>query len=113
MASSSRQKIYVYAVEIGKWGLLLYLLLPLKGALQGSVDFARVAAGIGLFVIFAGKLLYDVVFFPRQHERESNPRKDLITMIAIVVGIASLVLLVVFFVAVYLINYLSSSAKTF
>jgi hypothetical protein len=88
---------------------VIWLLLPMRSALQGTVEFARVGLGVVLFVIFIGKLLYDVTYFPRRHQRETTPGKDLISMIGIVSGIALLVLMLVFFVAMYVVNYMSSA----
>ncbi|MFQ5753647.1 MAG: hypothetical protein ACE5HI_16780 [bacterium] len=109
MATLFKHKIYSYLLEIGKWVLVLWLILPLKNALQGSVDFGRVALGVVLFIIFAGKMLYDVVFFPRQHQAESSAGKDLLSMVGIVVGMAFIVLILVFFVALYVIKYMNNT----
>ncbi|MFQ6113442.1 MAG: hypothetical protein ACE5NG_05050 [bacterium] len=98
-----------YLKEIAKWALVLWLFLPLRHALEGPVEFVRVAVGIVLFVIFSGKLLYDVVFFPRQHRAESSAGKDLLSMIGIVAGMALLVFMLVFFVALFVINYMNAN----
>jgi predicted ABC-type exoprotein transport system permease subunit len=109
---TAKRKINSYLFEIGKWALVIWLLLPMRMAMQGTVEFARVGLGVILFVIFIGKLLYDVTYFPRRHQRETTPGKDLISMIGIVSGIAVLVLLLVFFVAMYVISYMSSANMT-
>ena len=109
MKSVPKSKLYSYLLEIGKWGLVIWLILPIKDALDASVDFGRVALGVLLFVIFAGKLLYDVVFFPRQHQVESSVGKDVASMVGIVVGIALMVCLLVLFVALFVLKYASSN----
>jgi hypothetical protein len=108
MVSLSKGKISSYVIEVGKWALIIWLLFPITGTAQGPINFARLALGVVLFVIFTGKLLYDVVFFPRQHQRESSAGKDLVSMIGIVFGIALLVLVLVVFVVMYVINYMST-----
>ncbi len=107
--TATKSKIHSYILEIGKWALVIWLLLPMRSAMQGTIEFTRVGLGVILFVIFVGKLLYDVTYFPKQHKSESSAGKDLISMIGIVLGIALLVLLLVFFVAMYVINYMSST----
>lgn len=106
--TSTKSKIHSLVLEIGKWALVIWLLLPMRAAMQGTVEFARVGLGVILFVVFIGKLLYDVTYFPKQHKRESSAGKDLVSMIGIVSGIALLVLLLVFFVAMYVINYMNT-----
>ncbi|MFQ5708235.1 MAG: hypothetical protein ACE5HO_12330 [bacterium] len=103
------KQVLSYAREIGKWALVFWLFLPLKNATTTPVEFGRIALGMVLFVIFTGKLLYDVVFFPRQHRAESSAGKDLLSMIGIVVGIAFLVIVVVFFVVMYVLSYMNSN----
>lgn len=97
-----------YFKEIAKWALVLWLFLPLRHALEAPVEFTRVALGVVLFVIFSGKLLYDVVFFPRIHQTESSPGKDLLSMIGIVTGIALLIFFLVFFIFLYVVNYMNA-----
>ncbi|MFQ5864768.1 MAG: hypothetical protein ACE5IW_06010 [bacterium] len=100
---------FSYLREIAKWALVLWLFMPLRHALEAPVEFVRVAVGIALFVIFAGKLLYDVVFFPRQHQAESSTGKDLLSMIGIVAGITLLVFVLVFFIVIYVVNYMNAN----
>jgi energy-coupling factor transporter transmembrane protein EcfT len=100
-----------YLREVAKWALVLWLFLPLRNSFEAPIEFGRVALGIVLFVIFSGKLLYDVVFFPRQHQSESTPGKDLLSMIGIVVGIAFLVFLLVFFIALFVVNYMNATTE--
>ena len=111
MISVQKSKTYSYLIEAVKWGLVIWLVLPIKDSLSGPVAFSRIALGVILFVIFSGKLVYDVVFFPRQHQRESSPGRDVLSMIGIVVGIALLVCLLVLAVALYIQNYMNSSAN--
>ncbi|MCG8605984.1 hypothetical protein MJD09_13455 [bacterium] len=109
MGSLQKSKLNLYAIEVAKWGLVIWLLLPIKDALHGTVAFGRVAAGTILFVIFAGKLLYDVVLFPRQHKTESKAGKDVLSMIGIVIVIALMVCLLVLFIAMYVLKAMNSN----
>lgn len=104
----SGKKLIPVLIEVGKWTLIIWLILPIKDAWQSPVNFGRIALGIILFVIFSGKILYDVVFFPKIHRRESSPGKDLVSMIGIVGGIALLVCLLVFFITLLMIEHLKN-----
>lgn len=107
MTAALKSKWRSHLLEIGKWALVIWLLLPIQTARQGPVDFVRVSAGVILFVIFSGKLLYDVVFFSRQHRAESSAGKDILSMIGMVIGVALMVLFLVLFVAFFLFDYLN------
>lgn len=102
---------FSYLREIAKWAFVLWLFLPLMHSYEVTIDFGRVALGIVLFVIFSGKLLYDVVFFPHQQQSENAPGKDILSMIGIVSGIALLVFLLVFFIALFVVNYMSETVE--
>lgn len=103
--------VFNYVKEIAKWSLVIWLFLPLRRALEGPVEFARVAVGAALFVIFAGKLLYDVVFFPRQHQAESSTGKDLLSMLGIIVALSLVVLLLVVFIGMLVVNYMNATSQ--
>lgn len=101
----------VYLIEIIKWGFVLWLFLPLTRAMETPIEFARVALGCALFVIFAGKLLYDVVFFPRQYARESSTTRDVLNMVGIVLAITFIVVIMVIFIALFVINYINTNLQ--
>lgn len=104
------KKILSHVWEIGKWALVIWLLLPMRKSLSEQTDFTRVALGILLFVIFAGKLLYDTIIESFIRRGQRSGLKDLITMVGIVVFISLIVGLVIFFVGFYVVNILSSVA---
>ena len=57
---SRKRKAWLETIlEIIKWGFVLYLLWPMVTLTKGQFALVRVLVGIVLFVIFAGKLLYD------------------------------------------------------
>ena len=50
-----RPKLLRYALEIGRWALVAYLLFPLRRRMHLPLEFARTALGIVLFVIFPAR----------------------------------------------------------
>ena len=91
-------------VEILKWLVVLWLLWPIRHATSGPVEFARVVAGILLFVIFSGKLFYDTVIMSIVRQERMSTRRDIITILGIVVGLALVVGLLILFVGYLLIE---------
>lgn len=85
-------------LELAKWILVLWLLWPLRHAAGGPVAFTRIALGILLFVIFAGKLFYDTVIMGILRRRRTSVRQDLISMLGITLGIALVVGMLMLFV---------------
>ena len=77
--------------ELGKWALVIFLLLPLRGAQAGPIDLWRVALGILLFVIFGGKLLYDAIIADLLHRRRESTARDWVTLLGMVVVVAIVV----------------------
>ncbi|MCK5146846.1 hypothetical protein KAR48_08825 [bacterium] len=76
--------------EIAKWVLTIALLLPLRNANVGPIDVWRVALGILCFVIFGGKLLYDIIIADILQRKRQSAAKDAITLIGMVL-VATLV----------------------
>jgi len=91
-------------VELAKWILVLWLLLPLQRPLYSVVDFIRILLGVLLFIIFAGKLLYDTLIDAFWRKSRHHPIKDLFIMIAIISAIAFIVGSFVVFVGYFLIS---------
>lgn len=84
------------AIEIGKWLVVLYLLLPIGTTITSRVQVFKIVAGIALAIIFVGKTFYDTVVYKFTRFRDS-PGKDLIA----VVGILLIFLLIVgFFIGI-------------
>lgn|GEM_PF-707574 len=83
--------------EVGRWGLVIVLLLPLRQAEPGPIDAYRVALGILLFVIFGGKLLYDIMIADILERRRQSAAKDVVTLVGMVIVVTLVVgLLMVF-----------------
>ncbi len=99
MMSSNWKKIAVPAVQVVKWGLVVWLLLPLTTSMRGQVSFARVMPGILLFIIFSGKILYDVIL---DKKRQRSAASDLIIMFAVVIIVVLVVAAVVVFVGLFI-----------
>ncbi|MDZ7261097.1 MAG: hypothetical protein ONB05_03130 [candidate division KSB1 bacterium] len=98
-------------LEIGKWLLVIWLLLPMRQLLTQKVGFTRVALGILLFIIFSGKLFYDTVLSGIIRRRESSVGKDLVTMVGMVIFLSLLVGLVLFFIGIFIVAYLNTSGE--
>jgi len=92
------KKRIFWVLELGKWILVLYLLWPLRHASNRPVTLVRVVAGIALFVIFSGKLFYDVVISDFIRQKRTSPGKDLLTVLGAIVVISCVVGLLLFFV---------------
>ncbi len=108
MRGRSKGKVYPILLEIGKWGLVVWLVWPLAQATRTPVEFGRIALGVALFVVFAGKLLYDEVCFPMQRRRAEGVGRDFVAMLAMVVVIALVVGLLVLFILLFVVNYMRS-----
>lgn len=93
------------ALEIGKWGMILWLLSPLRQASAGPILFGRVALGILLFIIFAGKLFYDAVLEGYLRKRRTSAREDLLSLVGIVLVVALVVGLVIFLVGFMMLEF--------
>jgi hypothetical protein len=97
------------ALEIGKWLLILWLLLPIRDATSGPVDFTRVLLGILLFIIFAGKMLYDTIIMGVLKQRRASAKQDFFALIGIVAGLSLLVGLLLVLVGFAIIQLYKSS----
>ena len=91
MDKSSDKKLFRALVEIGKWALVFWLLLPIRGSLEARVDFSRVMLGVLLAILFIGKRLYDTVIDGFKKNRERSDIVDFLATVAIVILVALLV----------------------
>jgi len=92
------------ALEVGKWLLVLWLLWPVRKANIAPVEFTRVVIGILLFIIFAGKLFFDTVIMSIIRQRRTTVKRDVITLLGIVLVLGLVVGLLLFFGALLLIE---------
>jgi hypothetical protein len=95
------QKALRFFIDIAKWLLVAWLLYPLRRRMQLPLEFARSAAGILLFVIFAGKMLYDSVIWRQLTGASRDSPRDLLSIVAIIFIIAMLLGVALFFVGLY------------
>lgn len=99
-------------IEIGKWLVVLYLLLPIGTAITSRVQVFKIVAGIALAIIFVGKTFYDTIVYKFTRFRDS-PGKDLMAF----VGILLIFLLVIgFFIGILgfaLMQYYQNLGKAF
>ncbi|MFO7891986.1 MAG: hypothetical protein R6V04_16790 [bacterium] len=91
-------------LEIFKWGVVLWLLLPIRHASQTPVNFLRVTVGMALFIIFTGKIFYDLVVEGLIKKKRDNLKKDLITLIGILLIIGLVVGFLIFFISFYVVE---------
>ncbi len=99
-----------WARELAKWALVIILLLPLRKAGQEQIDFARIALGIMLFVIFSGKMLYDALINNYKRNGERTVAADLFSALAMVVIMALVVALVVASIGLMVYAYLQQAS---
>jgi len=92
-------------LEIGKWALVLWLLLPLRQASAGPILFGRVALGILLFIIFTGKMFYDTIIEGYFRQRRMSARQDLLSLVGIVLVVGLVVGLVIFLVGFMMLEF--------
>ena len=91
-------------LEIFKWGVVFWLLLPIKHASHTPISFFRVSVGIALFIIFTGKIFYDVVIQNLIRKKRDNLKKDMIALVGIIVIITLVVGFLIFFISLYLVE---------
>ena len=96
-------------LEIGKWALVLWCLWPLRDVSAGSFQFARVVLGILLFVIFTGKLFYDILYKGMLRRRRESRKKDIVAFLGMIAGISLVVGLVLVMVAMLIVQYVQST----
>jgi len=97
------------ALEVIKWTFVIWLLLPIRQASSGPVNFTRIAAGILLFIIFAGKVFYDTVIMGILHRRRTSVKQDILTLIGMVIVLSLVVGLLLLFVGFLLVELFKMS----
>ena len=95
--------------EIGKWLLVVWLLWPLGRPVPGKLTVARIVLGGCLFVIFAGKILYDVIILDYIRQKRTSLKRDIVTLIAAVAIIALLVGLVLVLFGLFIAKWSASA----
>jgi hypothetical protein len=90
--------------EIGKWMLVVWLLLPLRHSMTEHVNFSRILLGILLFVLFGGKVFYDTVLDSYKKRPERKPIVDLIVMVGSITVIALIVGITIVFIGYFIFN---------
>lgn len=98
------------ALEVAKWGVVLWLVWPITRALRERVSFTRLAAGILLLILFAGKALYDSILEAQHSPPGQKKTPDWVTLAGAILVIALVVALTTLFVALYLVRSLESTS---
>ena len=101
MNNGKKEKKWLWVVEVGKWGLVVWLLSPLFTAMEKPVGFWRIVLGVLLFIVSVGKLFYDVVIMDMLQRRRESTLADIITMVGIVLVLLVVIGVVVFFAGTY------------
>jgi hypothetical protein len=83
-------------------------LWPIHRSLEERVDFARIALGILLIILFIGKTFYDTVF-SRSDKKPRKPVHDLLVMVGAVTLIALLVGVTMVFIFLFLLSSLQEA----
>jgi hypothetical protein len=94
-----------------KWLLVAWLLYPLRRRMNLPMDFTRSALGILLFVIFAGKMLYDSVIWKQVTGRSRDSLGDLLSLAVMVAIIAVLLAVTIFFIGLYVVSFLQREVR--
>jgi hypothetical protein len=90
------------ALEVGKWALVVWLLLPIVEFTKRPVSIGRVVAGICLFVVFAGKLFYDTLIMEFVRQRRYTAKQDILTLLGMILATVLLVGFVIVMVGLLL-----------
>jgi uncharacterized membrane protein len=111
--SSRRQAFFkewrTIVPEIGKWLLVVWLLWPLGRPVPGKFTVLRIVLGVCLFVIFAGKVLYDVIIMDYVRQKRTSVKRDIFTLVAMVAIIALLVGLVLVLFGLFIAKWSASA----
>ncbi len=109
MASLTGKKAISIISEVGKWVLVLWLLLPIRKAMSERVDFTRVALGILLFILFTGKLFYDTILNSLLKNKERQKSREIITMFGMAAVIALVIGVVVFMIGLFVFSSIQNA----
>jgi hypothetical protein len=104
------KKLIAWPVELAKWGLVIFLLLPLRNAGDEKIDFTRIVLGILFFIIFSGKMFYDVLLDHHRRNAERSAAKDIFSILGIVLIMALVVGLVVASIGFMVYAYLQQAS---
>ena len=91
-------------LEVFKWGLVIWLILPVQSQEPNFLDLVRVVTGILLFIIFTGKLFFDTVISDMIKQRRTSLKRDIITLLGLVLVIAIIIGFTIFATGLVLIN---------
>lgn len=97
-----------YLLEFVKWGTIIWLLLPLLEFETRKIREIRVFLGILLFIIFSGKMLYDLIIEGLIKRKNRSMGRDLLSMIGIVLFIALFASLLIGILGFLLAYYIQS-----
>ena len=100
--NKGKKDIIGFFEELAKWALVIFLLLPVWGQQISRFQAFRVVAGIFLFVIFSGKVLYDTLIMKIIRQQRTSTKRDVIMVIATL-----LVLVIIIGALLFTVGFLS------
>ncbi len=107
----NRKKITLIVKEIGKWALAFWLVWPITQGATSRMSFYRIMLGILLFILFIGKMFYDIII-ESYHKRE-HPNKfiDFFVMVGSVTFIALVIAAAIVITGLMVYEMASDAAK--
>jgi len=101
-----------WLIEICKWGVVIWLLLPLRDVSSGRVDFTRIVLGILLFILFSGKMFYDAIIDGYKKKKVQSAGAEIFSTLVTVIIMALMVAFVVSSIGLLLFAYLQQGTQT-
>jgi hypothetical protein len=89
------KKLAKIFLETAKWGLIVFLLWPLTKAVSEPVNFNRIVFGILFFILFSGKLFYDLILQTKKEKIERSATADMLSIFGVALAIALIIGLLV------------------
>lgn len=99
-------RLYPWIREGVKWSVVVWLLYPMVHAADHPVYFPRIMLGILLMVIFTGKLFYDKMLDQSRPDRRRSQKSELLSLFGIIIAIAFVVAIGIFFAGYLMIQML-------
>lgn len=92
-------------MESLKWGFTIWCVMPLITVIDKPSGFYRVLLGILLFIIFSGKLFYDVIISEFVRQKRNTVTQDLLMLVGMIAFVLIFIGMVVFMIIVAVMQY--------
>ena len=103
--SERKKNLKTVLVESLKWGFTLWCIMPLITVIDKPSGFYRVLLGILLFIIFSGKLFYDVMISEFVKQKRYTVTQDLLMLLGMTVFVLVFIGMIVLMIAVAILQY--------